>query len=192
MIKKTEIKATTVKTFLSFFVILILLFSVGGFYFAQDKLQAFAREVNTIVASSVRKKDSSNSGENQILIDQYKGSYNKAVGLAIIGNEYESKIRQDLSQYASSAGITITNFDFSKVSTTISPINSSLQISGITPKYVTINLTNPVKFNNLIQFFKFIEKSTPKMQVNSINIASIPNSNDNITVEQLIIEFYTR
>jgi len=190
MIKKPRIKATTIRSTMSVIIVLTIGLSVLGFYFAQDMLKTFELEVDVVISkANINKNTPSQSNISLEDINKYQAPYKKALTLTTPAQDYQTIITKDLNQYASISGISITDFSFSKSAIMT---NASLQNSGTSTNQVTIKLNNPVNFTGLMQFFKSIESSAPKLQPTGINITSIQNSNNTVTVEPLTIEFYTR
>lgn len=190
MIKKPRIKATTIRSTMSVIIVLTIGLSVLGFYFAQDMLKTFELEVDVVVSkANLSKTTPSQSNISLEDINKYQAPYKKALTLATPAQDYQTTITKDLNQYASISGISITDFSFSKTAITT---NATLQNGGISTNQVTIKLSNPVNFTGLMQFLKSIESSAPELQPTGINITSIPNSNNTVTIEPLTIEFYTR
>lgn len=190
MTNKPRIKATTIRTTMSAIIVMTIGLSILGFYFAQDMLKTFEVEVDSVVSRSTLNQAS--SGQTKMSsedIAKYTAPYNKALSLTTPIQDYKTTITKDLNQYASINGISITDFSFSS---TAIMTNATLQNSGISTNQVTIKLSNPVSFTGLMQFLKSIENSAPKLQLMGINLTSIPSSDNNVTVEPLIIEFYTR
>jgi len=190
MIKKTRIKATTIRTTMSVVIAMTIGLSIFGFYFAQDMLKTFETEVDSVVLKSkLNKPSSSQTKMSEEDIAKYQAPYDIAAGLTTPTQDYQTTITKDLNQYASINSISITDFNFSS---TAIMTNTTLQSSGISTNQVTIKLSSPVNFTGLMQFLKSIESSAPKLQLTGINLTSVPGQNNSVTVEPLTIEFYTR
>ncbi|NCQ54047.1 hypothetical protein COV88_02520 [Candidatus Saccharibacteria bacterium CG11_big_fil_rev_8_21_14_0_20_41_19] len=187
---KTGLQATSLrKAMITLVVILIILASVG-FYFGQDWLTKYAAEVDQTTSGS-----SASSSSSQALSQLHEEITNnqpigaKASALVASSQNYQNKIISDLNKYASSTGISIAGYNLTQP--TITGDDAGATISGVKSKFVTITLNNPIPIRSLLQFFKAIESNLPKMQITGISISS-SSTKDNVTVDPLTIEVYTK
>lgn len=188
--KKSNVKATTLRTAMSFIVFIMIGSAIVGFYYAQDWLSKFANEVSSITTTESTKNEDNaqalNQLKNEIAANQTAAS--KAASIIASTQNYKSQVTQDLDKYASNTGISITDYNFEKPATVKTP----LSINGVQQNYVTITLKNPIPFTNLLKFIKSIESNIPKMQLTGINLSRASNSDNDVTAEPLVIEVYTR
>ncbi|HZJ34980.1 MAG TPA: hypothetical protein VFD55_03165 [Candidatus Angelobacter sp.] len=188
--KKPNIKAASLRTFMSFIIFIMIGSAIVGFYYAQDWLSKFANEVSSITTTESTKNEDDAQALNQLKneIATNQTTANKAASMIASTQNYQTQVTQDLDKYASNTGISITDYGFEKPAIAIAP----LSINGVQQSYVTITLKNPVKFTNLIKFIKSIESNTPKMQLTGVNLNYDPVSDNDVTTEPLVIEVYTR
>ena len=184
--KKSKIMtATSLRAIL----VIILLIAIGatgyGFYQAQIWLKKYATTVGQTIGSSSSGTMSSDGllALEQVLASR-QSSIDKAATVTVLGANYQSQAISDLTVYANKTGINITNYSVSDTTPT------SAGIAGITPKYLSVTLQNPIKTDSLLQFLSLVETNLPKMQITGI---SLSQSSDitNINVDPLIVELYT-
>ena len=185
--KKSRIKATTIRMAMFIALSLIILLTATGFYFAQDWLRNFATKSNqTSSASTVGNNNSQSLQQIQDDIAANQASADKANSMIASSQNYQTQIINDLNKYASTAGVSIVSHKSAQ-----SPA-SVIKIAGLESGFVTITLANPVPLKNLLQFFKLIEASLPKMQITGIDLTPTSSSSDSVTVEPITIGVYTR
>jgi len=184
-------KATSLRTTMIFAVFIIVLIATTGFYYAQGWLSEFATEVNNTTSKpKVGESDSDAQAlkqlQNEIASNQASG--NKANSITVSSQNYQTQVTQDLNKYASDNSISITNYSFEKPA----GIKTSPSVNGSQSNFVTITLSDPIPFTNLMKFIKSIESNLPKMQLTGINLSRASNSDSDVTVEPLVIEVYTK
>lgn len=185
---KAGLQATSLrKAMISIIVVLVILASVG-FYFGQDWLTKYAADVDQTASGS------SVSGSNPQALSDLRDEITKnqpigaqASALVASSQNYQNKIISDLNTYASSTGISIVGYNLTQPATA----GTAAIISGVKSNFVTITLNNPIPIRSLLQFFKAIESNLPKMQITGISISS-SSTKDNVTVDPLTIEVYTK
>src|SRR5665811_1258 len=108
--KKSNVKATTLRTAMSFIVFIMIGSAIVGFYYAQDWLSKFANEVSSITTTESTKNEDNaqalNQLKNEIATNQTAAS--KAASIIASTQNYQSQVTQDLNKYASNTGISIT------------------------------------------------------------------------------------
>jgi hypothetical protein len=186
--KKSNIKATTLRTTMIVLLFIVIGLSITGFYFTQDWLGKFATEINsTAPKSTVGSTNAEAIKQLQDDIAKHQADTTKADAIIASSKDYQSQVTQDLNKYASSASVMIANYSFAQsAGTALTPL------TGLQTSSATITLTNPVPFTNFMKFLKAIESNLPKMQLTGIDLTPATGSNDAVTVKPLTIEVYTR
>jgi hypothetical protein len=188
--KKSKMKATTLRTTLSFIIIIVIGLSALGFYYIQGKLNTYAVSVGQAVSESTAGGTNTGTIKNiQEEIAEVQAASTKADSITVSSLDYQTQIIKDLNKYASNTGISITDYSFTQATSTATKVQT---IPGVGINSITITLGNPIPFDNLIQFLKSIENNLPKMQINGINISHDQTSADAVTIDPLTIEVYTR
>ena len=188
--KKSHLKATTLRTAMIVAIFIIIGLSTAGFYYAQDQLGKFATEVNnTTPKSTVDSTDTKAIKQLKDDIANHQAAADKANAIVASSQNYQSQVTQDLNKYASSADVSIKDYNFAPVTDATKSLAS---ISGLQSNSATITLKSPAPFTNLMQFIKAVESNLPKMQFTSINLSSTTNSGNSVSVEPLTIGIYTR
>lgn len=185
--KKSKMKSTTLRTLMSAIVVITILLAAVGFYYAQDYLRTFAVSISQTVSKSTE----GNNNPQAITklkeeIAEVQVAADKANNIATTVQDYQNQTVKDLNKYASNNGISITDYKFAP----LAPSNGLIGIAQTGS--ITITLSNPITFANLMKFFKSIETNIPKMQITGISLTRDPASKDKVTVEPLTIDLYVR
>lgn len=189
--KKSKLTAVSLRKFMTFAIFLIIVLSAVGFYFAQDWIGKYAAQVDqTTSGSSVSGSSPQALTKIQEEITENQASGNKASSLIASSQDPQSQVIKDLNKYASATGISIAGYNLSQPAT--AGINASATIPGLKSSFITITLNNPIPMKKLLQFFKLVENNLPKMQITGINISSPSASGDDVTIDPLTIEVFTK
>lgn len=188
--KKTTLKASTLRSIM----IVTIFITIGllgyGFYYAQNWLNTYAVSVGEIVAKSTAKSTSSQGiAELQTEIGARQSAVSKASGITVSSSDYQSQIIGDLTKYALNNGILITDYDVANPAIADIKIQP---ISGVSSSYITITFGNPVPMTGLIKFLKSIETNLPKMQLTGISLKDNPSLAGTVNVDPITIEVYTK
>lgn len=173
--KEPKMKASILRTIMIISIFVIIGISIAGFYFFVQ-----------IITSEFPPEISSNSTGSGLTTNNTATS--KANRLISSSQNYKDQVTNDLNKYASNAGISISNIDFTQQTA----LSTDMAISGVESKFAIITLTNPVTFTGLMKFLKSIENNLPKMQINGIDLKPASGSNGSVTVEPLTVKVYTR
>jgi hypothetical protein len=185
--KKARMSAVTLRRALVTSIILLILLAGVGFYFAQGWLHTFAISVSHTVADS-RSSDTSLQALNKLQkeLETQQEIITKTNAIATSSTSYQTQSVQDLTTYAGLAGITISDYAF-PLSAATTPAKAAVPNTQ-----VTIKLTSPISYNNLLQFMSAIEGNLPKMQITSVNLGRIAGDSTAVKIDQLTVAVYTR
>jgi hypothetical protein len=162
---------------------------VGGFYFAQNWLLTDANNIKVKSYSSVSGALSSNELIRlQNDVNAHKTVSTEATQLFYSKQNYEGAVKQDLNNYASKTGITISDISATQAPTIDA---GSTPVVGLTPEFFSVTINNPVAFNGLLEFIRATETNTPFMKLTGIDITGSTTS-QSVTVKPMIIEVYTK
>ena len=188
--KKSFLNASNLRIVLSLILTIVIVISVGGFYFAQDWLRTYSTDTQAKNNSQPKTVSNTDNSQQQLKDDiaNNKNVADKAASFVLPKN-FQSKIKADIDKYASSTNVTITDFGLTNAPSGTNPFSP---INGVSAKYLKITLSNPVAYTNLYKFIKAIETNIPKINLKGISIESITDSNGNVNVEPLVIEVFTR
>ena len=188
--KKSSIKATSLRSAMSVAVFIIIILSSVGFYYAQNWLNQLAIEIGSTVSESTAGNDDQALKQLQDDIAKNQISANKASSIIASNQNYKSLIVEDLNKYTSSTGVSMVKYEWNQ--SVPAGTTALAAIDGVSSDYITITLGNPVTFTNLMQFIKAIESNLPKMQITGINLSRDSNSANAVTVEPITIGVYTK
>ncbi len=191
--KKSGMTAKALRGILIFAIFVMIGASATGIYFAQKWLLGLAGTISQTVA------DSNSSGNNSQAAAQLQAELaaqqsviEKTSLISVSRQNYQSKAIQDLDQYASDAGITISNYSFSQATPATSTTTTSASTATgavSTNPVVTATLTSPVSYEKLLKFMNYVESNLPKMQIASVNLGRAAGSgSDSVRIDQLSIE----
>lgn len=187
--KSKAIDATTTRWILVGVIVLL----VGGGIAGAWKLQMMLNE--KMVATNQVKSDAINSNDNlakaqalKVYLQNHKTEIEKTALIVADATayKYQDQIVQDITRYASVAGLQILGFDFP------SSTSSSSSSTGLKSIAATITLQNPVPYRNYLTFLKLIEQNLTKMQITNISI--VPDKdNPNLINNPIIgLEVYVK
>jgi TolA-binding protein len=193
--KHTALTATKLRFILSFTLVLIILTTSGVLYFVNTQLRTFATEVSHTTADAAASQTTiATLQQLQQQLSENKEVVERASNIVAESQsyQYQDDIIQDLNDYASRAGITITNFNFDAAASSSEGADSPgiAPPAGINSTLVSITIQNPVVYDNLLRFIKSIEQNLTKMQVATIGLTK--DTGSNITTDGLTIEVYIR
>lgn len=157
--QKKGLKPQNLRTLLSISFVILVLASIGGFYFGLTSIREYAIQVNDRLA------DAEASGKR--IKDLHKLRDKLAESTALIEKSdqifatpttYQSQTLNDLKRYADSARLSIANTSFSNPD----------EFDGIYS--ITLSFKQPVSYDSLITFLHGVESNLPKLQVSSIEL----------------------
>lgn len=182
--KKSGMKASSLKKVLIALLVMIVLASVAGFYYGLQILQAYAVEVSHTVA------DADASGKSVQKLQELKKSLAeretlvaKADKIFATESNYQSQALTDVQRYAAQAGLTISNTNFD------APADGGLVSTN---RSFVITLQSPVSYSKFLQFLNSIEGNLPKMQVSSINLSRAAGGVDDVTTGEIKLTISVR
>ncbi|MDB5160478.1 MAG: hypothetical protein JWO99_741 [Candidatus Saccharibacteria bacterium] len=188
----SKMNAVTVRNFLAFAMVIIVLGATVGFYFGLQLIKTYALDVSHTVS------DASASGRNVKQLSVLKTQLAERETLVTKANQlfatqdtYQLQSLKDLQKYAGEVGISITNTEFD-TGTTPPPA------AGATPTAtaghsIVVTLQSPVSYAKFIQFLDAIEGNLPKMQITGVSISRPDNaSGDQIITDKITITVATR
>ena len=213
---KKTLTASLARIIMSLLLLLIIIAMAAGTYFAYSMLQKTAEEVASMRTEAA---DVDNKIQNLIsLKDQLdKNSLAAKKAAQIVADSksymYQNQAINDLSIYASRAGIPITSFTFSESAaktpsssasssgsaTANANASSAEATAGQTPApaaaagpkttTVSIQLGKDISYENFLHFLHLIEMNVTRMQVTGIAL-STGEDNKKVSIQSLDIEVY--
>jgi hypothetical protein len=189
---------------------LILLAGAAIFYLAFTQLSKTAAETGEKVASA---RDSQNTLQKlratRKELDDQRDVINKTAQITADSQNYayQDRLINDLTIYASRAGMSISNISFSAQAggvpapaTPTTPeapmptpgagVGATPAVSGLRKATVDITLQNPVDYRNLLNFLHYIEQNIMKLKVSKVTLTKAEDNN--VTTDILNLEVYIR
>src|SRR6185312_67259 len=179
--KPSRMTAVTLKGILITVIVLLIILAGVGFYFAQSWLNTLAISVSHTVASSATSANSIQSLQKlKTELATEQDIITKTNNLFASTNTYQTQAVQDLIAYAADTGITISNYSFPAITATSAT-------SSAPSTQVTVTLTSPLSYTNLLKFMNDIESNLPKMQITTIDLTRVAGDSNSVGVSQLTI-----
>lgn len=200
MIKGRPFTATQLRLLLSVSMFAIAALAGVGFVFVNSQLKEYAIQVSHVAADANASRDNLQNLqtiEKQLEEDQGIVQKTNSIVAESQSYQYQDQIITDINNYASRAGIGITDINFSsQTSSTTTPGASTptpqpVVPSGVKSSSVAITLKNPVNYENLLRLLRSIEQNLTKMQVSRINL-SRDASTGGVTSDVLTLQVYVR
>lgn len=192
--------ATSLRNTLITTIILLIIVSIGGFFFTQKYLASIADEVssdNTQAAATSQdlaqlQRLKTEMQDNQVAVTR---------AASVVGDsksyQYQNQIINDLSSYANAAGFQIQSFTFADPSpnaaggTAGAAASGATSPSGLKVSSVTVTLPDNLPYATVMAFLKSIEQNLTKMEVTGVNF-SVDQASGKITSQPITIGVYTR
>lgn len=214
MKSKTKLTAPRLQLMLCISIVLIIIVGVALFQVGQKQLSNVARTVAEAgAAADASQNDLQRLQDTQTQLKQ-DADVVKSVSDIVAESKnhlYQNQVINDLTKFAASSGVTITNIAFasttsgSKAATTtptapaVSPtlgVGSGLPgavpsggLAGVKPVSETITLKSPINYSSFLQFLHDIEQNLTNMQLQSISLSSDASG---LTSNDLTIQVYIR
>jgi hypothetical protein len=184
--KKSKMSAVALRNLLIVLIFLVLGVAGVGFYFAQGTLVAYSKTVSQSIANSHSSGSSIQSLKQlQDSLAAQQVAAIKATSISITNNSYQTQAVKDLGTYATSAGITVSNYGF--------PQAVAAAVSTAGPQTsITVTLSSPLSYTGFLTFLHSIETNLPKMQVSSVNMSRIDGASNSVRVDQITVLVYTK
>lgn len=195
------LKATRLSAILIGVLVLMVVVLVGGSIFAATLIM----KKSTAAADAQIDADVSTKTPSQLQeLKQYLADNDASVQQAAqfaqsVGTYDQSQIVANINNYARTAGVSVTGFDFSG-GTSATGTTGTTGTSAVTTPATTatggagngsfgITLAAPIKYRNFITFLKLIENGLMPAQVtNGVITADPENPSTNVTVTSLTIK----
>lgn len=200
MIKGRPFTATQLRLLLSVSMFVIAVLAGVGFVFVNSQLKQYAIQVSHVAADASASRDNLQNLqaiEKQLEEDQDIVQKTNSIVAESQSYQYQDQIITDINNYASRAGIGITDINFSSQTTssntTPGTSTPSTQIvpSGVKSSSVAITLKNPINYDNMLRFIRSIEQNLTKMQVSRINLSK-DTSTGGVISDVLTLQVYVR
>lgn len=187
----SKLKPTGLKSTLFVILFIVIIGTIVGFYFARIQIAQFAEGSNNVpTADNSNKTTRSMVAELNSYIQTHQTTVDDSSAKVFASSlDYEKQITAAVNAAASTAGINITKSVYGKpVSVTELPVIAE----GITAGYVTLTISTPTSYNNVIKFLQSVENSSPKMQILDLSISPSKSGVGQVTISPIIIGFYIK
>lgn len=194
--KKNRLKASSLKKAMTTMIILIITLTGVGVYFAFDKINTLAVEIKNEITKTpilgIKTDNTQALTRLQSDITKYQPIADQLINLTTSSENTKNQTMQDINTYASANNIKVSDFNFPEKNTSNASPTTALNSANTNTSSVVITITNNISYVSLLKFIKSIETNIPKMQIKNLSISSVQNSTNNVKVEPMTIEVYTR
>jgi len=203
--KMAALTPTRLRLMLIAIMAILLVVGVCVFLYGREIIAEFAKESQVTAAQAT---DSSSSLEKlkktKELLEKESATVDRTTQLVAESQQYvyQDKIIEDITKYASDAGLGVTNITFSDIKTATTAATpatgaaapSTPAPANIKTRTATVTLANPVDYYKTLNFIHSIEQGLFRMRVSSIGLSRTADakSGNNITSDVLTIEVYVR
>lgn len=147
-----------------------VILGAGGVWVLNNMLFAKVASMNDASESSVvNEKNLGLAHALKIYLENHTGEINNAslIVAQTKSYHYQNQIVEDVTKYATAAGVSITGFDFPQ------DINSATtdKTTGLKSLTATVTIANHASYTSYIQFLKYIEQNLTKIQITDITIS---------------------
>jgi hypothetical protein len=195
MIKLGSLTASQLRLILAISMFVIALLAAVGFSLINSELKKYAVEVSHVTADAAASRDNLQNLqkiEKQLKEDQDIVQKTNSIVAESQSYQYQDQIITDINDYATKAGIAITDINFAAQTTAPSATTPSTPTpSGVKSSTVRVTLKNPINYANLLRFIKSIEQNLTKMQVSSVNLSKDVASGG-VSSDILTLQVYVR
>ena len=175
----------------------------AGFYFAHEKLTAYATDVSHTVAES---EDSSHSLQRLQNTEKSLNDNKKAIKdvkdiVAVAESyKYQNQIINDINKYAKKSGVSVTQYTFGTEGASTSAGSSGAKTpttgsstggSSLKTASVSVAVKNPTSYRSLLKFVKYIENNLTNMQIANISLTG-GDKGDEVTTDTFNIEVHIK
>lgn len=183
--KKIELTAPLLRLILSLAIAVMISIGTAGFILIREELVKLASEANTLSAEvNASRYNLQNLKKLEAELARLKDAEQKAITIAAESKSYmyQNQIISDIYAMADKAGISIETIDFTSASAPTAPaattpestqtINGSVASSGLNSTFANITVKNPVSYNSILAFVRYIELNSTKMQIAKIALVA--------------------
>lgn len=181
-------------------IVLIIIGTGAGFYYASELLKMTALETDRV------RTDASVTSSNLSKLERLKTQMEKVSDVEkraqqIVSNsqhyQYQDQIVQDVNAYAKLAGVEVSGFNFAADdSVAAGPASRSSSAArgttGLRTINATVTLKTPIPHENFLRFLMAIERNLTKMQVTGINMTPDEKNPDLISNPTIGLQVYVR
>lgn len=168
-----------------------LVAGAAGAWYLNSLLASKISATNDAVESSRVSSDNLERAQRlQVYLENHKDEVDKAAQIVAqtTAYRYQNQIVEDVTKYATLAGISIVGFDFPQdiASATVD------KTTGLKSLTATIRLSDSSRYTSYLAFLKYIEQNLTKIQITDITISPNTSNQDYITDTTIGIQVYVQ
>ncbi len=195
--------AARLRVVLSFTIVLLIGVSIASFWFFRSQLELYANQVQAAnAAASVSSNDVSRLKQLQQDLDNDKVAVNRAKNIVAESKsyQYQDQILTDITAYAKASGVVLTSVTFNEQNTPGTPtptgpagsVTAQPAPAGLKSITTTIAIRSPVNYAAIMRFVHSIEVNLTKMQLTGVSFLRQGGTSQDVVINPLTIQVYTR
>jgi hypothetical protein len=168
----------------------LILGGVGSWYLNTLLATKVAATNDAVESSKVSSDNLERAQRLQVYLQNHKDEVDKAAQIVAqtTAYRYQNQIVEDVTKYATIAGVSIIGFDFPQdiASATVD------KTTGLKSLTATIRLSDSSRYTSYLTFLKYIEQNLTKIQITDITISPNLTNQDFITDTTIGIQVYVQ
>lgn len=207
--KVRNLNATTFRIILISILSVAIIASIAATYFGQSFLRSNSESVIQAVSTEFSSKNRLEQLQKaEQVLKTHEESMEKAKQIASSGEgfAYQQQLIDDINRYAERAGITVTGYSFSDISsgdtaTTPAPAGTAeggtaapaaSGPAGMKKVAVSVSFLSPIDYQTLMRFLTILETSLPKINAQSIQLNRSESNPTEVDLSSLNLEVYIK
>lgn len=177
--KKLELTAPSLRLILALTITIMISIGAAGFWLVREELVKLASETNSLATGvSASRYNLQNLKKLEYELKRLQDAEQKATTIAAESKSYmyQNQIISDIYAMAEKTGLSIDTINFTSASSTptdtTQTISGSVASSGLKSTFANISVKNPVDYDDLLAFIRYIELNSTKMQISKISLVS--------------------
>ncbi len=171
--------------------IALVVITIAGLYFANRRLVEIANNTSRLRSQiELSQKQVEAYNLTKIKVESL-GYVDELANKVLPTNTEQSAVVAELSSFADRSGLTVAQINFADTTSSKTQTPATTP-KGVTPIPISIQFKEGAKFENILEFLRYIEKNQRKTQV--VNIDLKPNDKDRSLLSSVTvrINLYTK
>lgn len=177
--------------------VLIILMSIAGLYFANKRLTSLANNTAKLNAKAEIDKEKLQAYRQTKLKVESLSYVDQLADKVLPADAEQSTVVAEISQFAARSGVAVdsVNFESNLKSAPVAANKGSKKAAipaGVTTIPISIKLSNGVEYSNLLNFLQSIENNRRKSQITSIELSPDLANRSRLNQVRIVLNVYAR
>jgi len=182
------VNALTIRSLLVTILVILVIAGGSGFYFVYRYLENYSTTVSQLIGQAQQsRKISGETVALQQALNQQADISGILLNFYSNGSTWQADATRDINNYASATGVDVSDisFDNGPAPAIVGQANQ--------PHSVTVKVTSPTSYSDLLNFMTNIRYNLPKMRIVNLTLKHVPGGTaDSVEVDSINIEVYTK